>query len=167
MAFMKHYIPYHRFPKAIINDRRTQFTNAIWAILYETLGIERRLFSAYYPETDGATERANQIIQPYLHAYATFSQDNWEDLLGIAQLVINNRVATSTEISPFFMTHGYNTPLLDYDIAAAAGTGNRDARTPAEMGNEITRKLQEASDFAQAAIAYAQDIQQQYANQHR
>ena len=65
------------------------------------------------------------------------------------------------------MTHGYNAPLLDYDITAAVGTGNRGARTPAEIGNEITRKLREASDFAQAAIAYAQDIQQQYANQHR
>ena len=64
------------------------------------------------------------------------------------------------------MTHGYNTPLLDYDIVAA-GTEDRGARTPAEIGKKITRKLREASDFAQAAIAYAQDIQQQYANQHR
>ena len=69
-------------------------------------------------------------------------------------------------ISPFFMTHGYNTPLLDYDIAAASAE-DRGARTPAEMGEKITRKLRQASDFAQAAIAYAQDIQQQYANQHR
>ena len=57
------------------------------------------------------------------------------------------------------MTHGYNTVLLDYDITAAAGITNRGARTPAEMGNEITRKLQEAFDFAQAVIVYAQDIQ--------
>ena len=70
-------------------------------------------------------------------------------------------------INPFFITHGYNTLLLDYDITAAAGIGNRGARTPAEIRNEITRKLREASNFAQAAIAYAQDIQQQYANQHR
>ena len=62
-------------------------------------------------------------------------------------------------INPFFITHGYNTPLLDYDIVAADGTEDRGARTPAEMGNEITRKLREASDFAQSAIAYAQDIQ--------
>ena len=62
-------------------------------------------------------------------------------------------------INPFFMTYGYNALLLNYDITAAAGTGNRGARTPAEMGNEITRKLWEASDFAQAIIAYAQDIQ--------
>ena len=75
-------------------------------------------------------------------------------------------MATSTGINPFFITHGYNTPLLDYDIAAADDTEDRGARTPAEIGNKITRKLREASDFAQAAIAYAQDIQQQYANQH-
>ena len=83
-AFMEHYIPYHGFPKAIINNKGTQFTNAMWVILYKTLGIKRRLSSAYHPETDGATERANQIIQPYLRAYTTFSQDNWENFLGIA-----------------------------------------------------------------------------------
>ena len=61
-------------------------------------------------------------------------------------------------ISLFFITHGYNTPLLNYDIAAAGGIENRGVRTPAEIGKEITRKLQEASNFAQAAIAYARDI---------
>ena len=57
-------------------------------------------------------------------------------------------MATFTGINPFFITHGYNTPLLNYNIIAADGTENRGARTPAEMGNEITRKLREASDFA-------------------
>ena len=28
-AFIERYIPYHRFPKAIINDKGTQFTNAV------------------------------------------------------------------------------------------------------------------------------------------
>ena len=76
IAFMEHYIPYHRFPKAIVNDRGTQFINAMWAILCKTLGIKRRLSSAYHPEINGATECANQVIQPYLHAYTIFSQDN-------------------------------------------------------------------------------------------
>ena len=56
------------------------------------------------------------------------------------------------------MIHRYNTPLLNYNIVTA-DTENRGARTPAEIGKKITRKLREASDFAQAAIAYAQDIQ--------
>ena len=67
-------------------------------------------------------------------------------------------MASFTRINPFFITHGYNTPLLNYDIAAAVGTEDRGARTPAEIGKEITKKLQEASDFAQAVIAYAQNI---------
>ena len=29
MAFIERYIPYHGFPKAIISDKGTQFTNAI------------------------------------------------------------------------------------------------------------------------------------------
>ena len=158
MAFMERYVPYHEFPKAIVSDRGIQFTSAVWVIICGTLGIKRRLFLAYHLETNGATERANQIIQPYLYAYITFFQDNWEDLLGIAQLAINNRVATFTGISPFFIAHGYNTPLLDYNITAAAGMRDRGARTPADIGSEITRKLREASDFAQVAITYAQDI---------
>ena len=67
-------------------------------------------------------------------------------------------MATSIGINPFFITHGYNTPLLDYDIAAAAGTGDHGAHTPADIRSEITKKLRETSDFTQAAITYAQDI---------
>ena len=57
-------------------------------------------------------------------------------------------MAISTGINPFFITHGYNTLLLNYDITAAAGTGNHGAHIPAEIGNKITKKLREASDFA-------------------
>ena len=68
-------------------------------------------------------------------------------------------MATFIGINLFFKTHGYNTPLLDYDITAAANTEDRGAHTPAEIGKKITRKLWEAFDFAQAIITYAQDIQ--------
>ena len=53
-AFMERYISYHGFSKAIINNRGTRFTSVVWAIIYKTLGIERRLSLAYHPETDGA-----------------------------------------------------------------------------------------------------------------
>ena len=72
-AFMERYVPYHRFLKAIISDKGTQFTSTVWAIIYKALGIERRLSLAYHPEINGVTERANQVIQPYLHAYTIFS----------------------------------------------------------------------------------------------
>ena len=76
MTFIKHYIPYHGFPKAIVNNKGTQFTSTMWAILCKTLGIKRRLSLIYHPEINGATECANQIIQSYLRAYTIFSQNN-------------------------------------------------------------------------------------------
>ena len=58
-VFIEYYIPYHGFPKAIINNRGTQFTSAVQAIIYETLGIKRRLSLVYHPEINRVTERAN------------------------------------------------------------------------------------------------------------
>ena len=73
MALIKHYVQYHGFPKAIINDRGIQFTSAVWVIICGMLGIERRLFSAYHLEINGVIKRVNQIIQPYLYVYTIFS----------------------------------------------------------------------------------------------
>ena len=66
-------------------------------------------------------------------------------------------MALSTGINPFFISYGYNTPLLNFDITAA-NTKDRDTRTPAKIREKITRKLREAFNFAQAIITYAQDI---------
>ena len=45
------------------------------------------------------------------------------------------------------MTHGYNTPLLNYNITTA-NVENRGARTPVKIGEKIIRKFREASNFA-------------------
>jgi hypothetical protein len=38
----------------------------------------------------------------------TYTQEDWAEHLPSAELAINNRNATSTGVSPFFMMHGYN-----------------------------------------------------------
>ena len=53
----------------------------------------------------------------------------------------------STGINLFFMVHGYNTPLLDYNTITA-DIENHGTRTPTEMGEKIIKKIQEAFDFA-------------------
>jgi hypothetical protein len=42
-----------------------------------------------------------------------YLQDDWASLLPVAMLAINNRNTTSTGISPFFLTYGYDVDLLD------------------------------------------------------
>jgi hypothetical protein len=70
-------------------------------------------------------------------------------------LAINNRVATSTGLRPFFLTHGYDVDLL------ALAKGEADLRTSGTSlvawGEAFVARLKEATMFAQAAMAAAQE----------
>ena len=44
----------------------------MWKRIYKLLRITRRLSIAYYPETDGTTERANQVVEYYLRYYIIY-----------------------------------------------------------------------------------------------
>ncbi|GJP58293.1 hypothetical protein CLOP_g22999 [Closterium sp. NIES-67] len=53
----------HRIPSAIISDRDTKFTSNFWRNLWEQFGTRLHFSSAYHPEIDGQTERANQTME--------------------------------------------------------------------------------------------------------
>jgi hypothetical protein len=74
--------------------------------------ILKRLSIAFYSETDGSTERINQKLEAYLRYFASYYQNNWEQLLFIATLAINNYTSSITEFSLFFATHGYDIELI-------------------------------------------------------
>ena len=64
--------------------------------------------SGYHPEGDGQTERANQTLEQYLQMYCNYQQDNWSDLLPLAEFAYNNAPSTTTGVSPFFANKGYH-----------------------------------------------------------
>ena len=55
-------------PKMIISDRGAQFVACFWEQLQDSLGTWLIRSSAYHPQTDGQTERVNQIIEDMLRA---------------------------------------------------------------------------------------------------
>jgi transposase InsO family protein len=57
-------------PKKIVSDRGTQFTLKFWERLHETLDTQLPFSSAYHPQTDGQTERINQILGDVLRVCA-------------------------------------------------------------------------------------------------
>jgi transposase InsO family protein len=65
-------IRHNDLPRAIVSDRGPQFVSLMWKRICELLRITRRLSTAYHPETDGATERRNQVIEHYFRCYATY-----------------------------------------------------------------------------------------------
>lgn len=162
--FIQCFIRHHGIPDAIVSDRGTQFTGAVWTRICQLLNIVRRMSTAAHPETDGATERMNQVIEAYLRSFVNYDQDNWAELLSIAELAINNRDAASTGVSPFFLTHGYHCePLqLHGDLRPIQST-----KSPAKIGEDIVRKLQDAREWAQSAMAVAQQAQEDATNKHR
>jgi len=63
-----------------------------------------RLFSsmAWHPQTDGQTERVNQELDQFLHLLVNERQNDWYDLLPIAEFQHNNHVHSATQ-QPLFL----------------------------------------------------------------
>jgi hypothetical protein len=51
--FLKEVVRLHELPKTIISDRGRQFAASFWKRLCEQLGVDRRLCTAFHPQTDG------------------------------------------------------------------------------------------------------------------
>jgi transposase InsO family protein len=53
----------HGVPSRIVSDRGTQFTSRFWKSLHKAMGTKLDFSSAYHPQTDGQTEKVNQIME--------------------------------------------------------------------------------------------------------
>ncbi|KAF4415710.1 Transposon Ty3-I Gag-Pol polyprotein [Colletotrichum fructicola] len=106
-TFLKYIIANHGTPKEIVSDRDKIFTSNFWKSIMSHLGIKQSMSTAFHPQTDGQTERINQILETYLRAYVNYNQDNWVVLLPIAQFAYNSAVGESTKESPFYLNYGF------------------------------------------------------------
>ena len=106
--FMQHIVRLHRIPRDIITDRGSLFTSELWKQITEKLGIERRLSTAFHPQTDSQTERTNAILEKYLRAYVNYQQDNWNELLPLAEFAYNNGYQETIKTTPFYANYGRN-----------------------------------------------------------
>jgi transposase InsO family protein len=96
----------HGLPASAISDRGPQFTSAFTRALCKILGIDQNLSTSFHPQTDGQTEHINAILEQYLRAYTNYQQDNWEELLTMAEFAYNNTVSSTTGLTPFFGNYG-------------------------------------------------------------
>jgi hypothetical protein len=147
-----------------VSDRGAQFTGHLWTRICKMLRIKRRLSTAFSPETDGATERMNQVIEAFLREYANYAQDDWSPWLSIAVAAICGRDAASTGVSPFFLSHGWQPDLFE-DFADELTRDKR--KSPVAEADRLLSKLKQAREWAQTAMAVAQERQEKAANKTR
>nr|ABA96940.1 retrotransposon protein, putative, Ty3-gypsy subclass [Oryza sativa Japonica Group] len=104
----------HGVPKKIVSDRGSQFTSKFWQKLQEELGTRLNFSTAYHPQTDGQTERVNQILEDMLRACALDFGGAWDKSLPYAEFSYNNSYQASLQMAPFEALYGRRcrTPLF-------------------------------------------------------
>jgi hypothetical protein len=162
--FIRTFYRRHGLPSAIVSDRGSQFVSQLWKRMCQLLKIERRISTAFHPETDGQTERMNTEIEVILRHWVNRTQDDWSDWLPAVELVLNGRESSSTGVSSFFLSHGYHLDPLNvledpvsYEVPS----------TPIQKGEAIVAKIQQATEWAQVSMAAAQQDQETKTNRHR
>jgi hypothetical protein len=62
--------------------------------------------SAYHPQMDGQTERANQILKDMLGACVLEHPGSWDQNLPWAEFLYNNSYQGSLKMAPFEVLYG-------------------------------------------------------------
>jgi hypothetical protein len=111
--YMDQIVCLHGISKTIISDRGTQFVAHFWEQLHECLGTKLIHSSSYHPQTDGQTERVNQIVEDMLRESILHFDKSWDKCLSLAEFSYNNNYRASLKMAPFDALHGRRcrTPL--------------------------------------------------------
>ena len=55
----------------VVSDRDTVFAFKLWSDIMRLLDISQDMSPAYHPQTDGRTERVNQLLEQYLRMFGS------------------------------------------------------------------------------------------------
>ncbi|KAJ9534604.1 hypothetical protein QJQ45_002896 [Haematococcus lacustris] len=127
--FYREVVRLHGLPASVVSDRGPIFNSQYWRHVCELCHTQLCMSSAYHPETDGQTERANRIIEEMLRHYVDENHSDWADHLPWVEFAINNSWHETVRNSPFFLNYGQH-PL-----------------TPAVM--DLPRKVPKAAEFVE------------------
>ena len=137
----------HGLPESVISDRGPQFVAGLTKELNKMLGIETKLSTAYYPQTDEQIERTNQELEQYLRIYVNYKQKNWSEWLAIAEFAFNNKVYTMTKSSLFQVNYGREL-RIGFDIRKKGKN---------EKAEEFAREMKEKHKEARVALTKSQE----------
>jgi hypothetical protein len=70
--------------------------------------------STYHPQTDGQTERTNQVLEDMLRAYAVKHGGSWDKSVPYEEFSYNNSYEASLKMSPFDALYGRKCRTLLY-----------------------------------------------------
>jgi len=155
--FIKEIFRLHGLPRRIVSDRDAKFTSRFWTAFFEAVGTSLNLSTAYHPETDGQTERVNQVIEDILRSCGKEPQ-KWMSYLHLVEFAYNASYHRSIGMSPFKALYGQDclTPLAWSDPLIRV-----------EVSKQMLDEMDHQMQTIRKDIKAAQDRQKQYADAKR
>jgi transposase InsO family protein len=154
--FFDSVIRLHGWPKTIIHDRDTRFTSDFWSSLFRIVETKISPSTAYHPQTDGQTERANRTIIEMLRPYVNQYHTDWDEHLPTVEFAYNNSVNMSHGFTPFYLNYARH-PL----IPACFGSPLPTASVPRPVSTFLS-DIALAYTTARARLHAAQSAQAKY-----
>jgi hypothetical protein len=147
-VYMREIARLHGIPKTIVSDRDPKFTSNFWKGLFNGFGTNLNFSTTYHPESDGQTERVNQVIEDMLRMYVMDKPSKWEDYLHLVEFSYNNGYQTSLKMSPFEALYGRkcNTPVSWDNPTDRVVVGLDLLREMEEQMLKIKKNLKDAQD---------------------
>ena len=67
----------HGIPQSMLSDRDRIFVSQFWGELFSKLWAKLNYSTTYHPQTDGQTERVNQVLEMYLRCLTHMKPKRW------------------------------------------------------------------------------------------
>lgn len=165
--FVKEIWRLHGCPDSIVSDRGSLFVAELWRAVCARLKINVALSTAYHPETDGQTEIANSALAEYLRHFVSYAQDDWLQLLPLAEFACNNALNASTGMSPFFANKGYHPRISFGPPRTLERASSTYLKNENKKGNAFVAKMEDILGILTEKLTFARMQQEDFSSANR
>ncbi|KAL0551316.1 hypothetical protein IC582_010402 [Cucumis melo] len=156
--YMSEIVRLHGVPLSIVSDRDARFTSKFWKGLQTAMGTRLDFSTAFHPQTDGQTERLNQVLEDMLRACALEFPGSWDSHLHLMEFAYNNSYQATIGMAPFEALYGKCCrSLVCWDEVGEQRL----------MGPELVQSTNEAIQKIRSRMNTAQSRQKSYADVRR
>ncbi|KAL0536920.1 hypothetical protein IC582_025883 [Cucumis melo] len=156
--YMSEIVRLHGVPVSIVSDRDARFTSKFWKGLQTAMGTRLDFSTAFHPQTDGQTERLNQVLEDMLRACALEFPRSWDSHLHLMEFAYNNSYQATIGMAPFEALYGKccRSPVCWDEVGEQR-----------LMGPELVQSTNEAIQKIRSRMHTAQSRQKSYADVRR
>jgi hypothetical protein len=154
--FLHHIFAKHGVPLHVTCNQGLEFTSQFFQSLGTLLNKKLHFTLGYNLQANSQSERANQTLEQYLQHYCSYQQDNWSDLLLLAEFTYNNTPNASTGVSPFFTNKGYHPALNTHP----------ECNVTSLCAQEFVSNINKLHDYLAESLKLAQQHYQTASNDH-